>query len=169
MLSSCICIFIESSDYKNFLNLSHDLPKSDGILVYTFESLEPNVLKVIREGKCNPGSEIPPVYCIDPLLSGASATSEHDCLNWLDTQPTKSVIFLCFGSLGLLSATQLREIAVGLERSGHRFLWVIRSPPSNDKTKKFLPLPEPDLDSLLPEGFMEHTKQRGFVLKSWAP
>ena len=30
-------------------------------------------------------------------------------------------------------------------------------------------LPEPDLGELLPEGFLERTKARGLVAKSWAP
>ena len=29
--------------------------------------------------------------------------------------------------------------------------------------------PDPDLDSLLPEGFLDRTKERGLVVKSWAP
>nr|POF05195.1 udp-glycosyltransferase 88a1 [Quercus suber] len=29
--------------------------------------------------------------------------------------------------------------------------------------------PDPDLDSLLPEGFLGRTKERGLVVKSWAP
>ncbi|KAL0318075.1 UNVERIFIED_CONTAM: UDP-glycosyltransferase 88A1 [Sesamum angustifolium] len=76
---------------------------------------------------------------------------------------------LGYRSLGLFSAAQLKEIAVGLERSGQRFLWVVRSPPSDDKSKLYLRPPEPDLDSLLPAGFLDRTKDRGLVLKSWAP
>ncbi|KAM0899534.1 hypothetical protein ACQ4PT_021217 [Festuca glaucescens] len=64
---------------------------------------------------------------------------------------------------------QIREIAVGLEASGKRFLWVMRSPPSDDPTKKFQKTPEPDLDALLPEGFLDRTKGTGLVVKSWAP
>jgi hypothetical protein len=71
-------------------------------------------------------------------------------------------VFLCFGSMGLFSAKQLREMAVGLENSGQRFLWAVRNPPP-EKNK------EPNLDELLPDGFMERTKERGFVLTQWAP
>ncbi|XP_041014133.1 anthocyanidin 5,3-O-glucosyltransferase-like [Juglans microcarpa x Juglans regia] len=56
----------------------------------------------------------------------------------------------------------MKEIAVGLENSGQRFLWVVRNPPP-DKDK------EPKLDELLPKGFLERTKDRGFVMKQWAP
>ena len=74
-----------------------------------------------------------------------------ECLAWLDTQPKTSVVFLYFGSLGRFSAKQTREVATGLEASGQRFLWVVRSPPSDDTTT------EPDLDVLLPNGFLERT------------
>jgi hypothetical protein len=71
--------------------------------------------------------------------------------------------------LGLFSKEQLREIAFGLERSGHRFLWVVRNPPSDKKSVALSARPNIDLDSLLPEGFLDRTKERGLVLKSWAP
>ncbi|KAL0321482.1 UNVERIFIED_CONTAM: UDP-glycosyltransferase 88B1 [Sesamum calycinum] len=146
---------------------------SAGIIVNTFESLETKPFKAIREGKCNPGGHTPPVFSVGPLLATEGRQGGgggiDDCLSWLDKQPSKSVVYLCFGSLGLFSAAQLKEIAVGLERSGQRFLWVVRSPPSDDKSKRYLRPPEPDLDSLLPAGFLDRTKDRGLVLKSWAP
>ncbi|KAL0400675.1 UNVERIFIED_CONTAM: UDP-glycosyltransferase 88B1 [Sesamum latifolium] len=164
----------DTTDYENFLNFAKDLPNSAGIIVNTFESLETRPLKAIREGKCNPGGHTPPVFSVGPLLAtegrqGGGGKEINGCLGWLDKQPSKSVVYLCFGSLGLFSAAQLKEIAVGLERSGQRFLWVVRSPPSDDKSKRYLPPPEPDLDSLLPAGFLDRTKDRGLVLKSWAP
>ncbi|KAK4384922.1 UDP-glycosyltransferase 88B1 [Sesamum angolense] len=163
----------DTTDYENFLNFAQNLPNSAGIIVNTFESLETKPLKAIREGKCNPGGDTPPVFSVGPLLATEGRQGGgggiDDCLSWLDKQPSKSVVYLCFGSLGLFSAAQLKEIAVGLERSGQRFLWVVRSPPSDDKSKRYLRPPEPDLDSLLPAGFLDRTKDRGLVLKSWAP
>ena len=47
-------------------------------------------------------------------------------------------------------------------------LWVVRSPPE-DPAKYFLPRPEPDLDALLPDGFLDRTAGRGMVVKMWAP
>ncbi|CDP21339.1 unnamed protein product, partial [Coffea canephora] len=73
--------------------------------------------------------------------------SVHECLKWLDMQPSGSVVFLCFGSVGQFPAEQLKEIAIGLERSEEKFLWVVRSPPSEDKTNRFQTPPAPDLDS----------------------
>ncbi|VAH63633.1 unnamed protein product [Triticum turgidum subsp. durum] len=70
--------------------------------------------------------------------------------------------------MGTFSVQQLQEIANGLDKSGERFLWVVRSP-RNPDYKYGDSLPEPDLDALMPEGFLERTKDRGLVIKSWAP
>lgn len=157
-----------TSDYSDFLVLSEHLPKSAGIIINTFDSLEPKAIKAITDGLCVPNQPTPPLYTIGPLIA-AGGDGSHECLNWLDLQPSQSVVYLCFGSLGLFSGYQLKEIATGLEMSGQRFLWVVRTPPSNNKEDRFLPPPEPDLDSLLPEGFLDRTKDRGLVVKKWAP
>lgn len=145
-----------------------------GVLVNTFESLESRAVQVLGNPLCVPGKVLPPIYCVGPLIRQGAPGSEngerHECLAWLDAQPKSSVVFLCFGSMGTLSAEQLKEIAVGLDRSGQRFLWVVRPPANIDDPKRFLEkLPEPDLGALLPEGFLERTKGRGLIVKSWAP
>ncbi|KAM0841226.1 hypothetical protein ACQ4PT_059149 [Festuca glaucescens] len=103
------------------------------------------------------------------IVKGAAGEGErHACLSWLDAQPKQSVVFICFGSVGAVSAAELKEIARGLENSGHRFVWVVQTPPV-DPAKFFMPCPPPDLDALLPDGFLERTRDRGMVLKMWAP
>ncbi|KAJ9679583.1 hypothetical protein PVL29_021491 [Vitis rotundifolia] len=157
--------------YEFFLDMSFHLPKSAGIIVNTFEVLEARALKAISDGLCVPQSPTPPIFCIGPLIAADDRLGGDmpECLTWLDSQPKGSVLFLCFGSLGVFSAEQLKEIAIGLERSGQRFLWVVRSPPNEDQSKRFLAPPDPDLDLLLPDGFLDLTKERGLVVKSWAP
>uniref|UniRef100_A0A7N2L1K9 Uncharacterized protein n=1 Tax=Quercus lobata TaxID=97700 RepID=A0A7N2L1K9_QUELO len=120
---------------KCFLEYSITLANSAGIIVNTFESLEPRAIQAIADGLCVPDNHTPPVYYIGPL------------------------------------SQQLKEIASGLENSGHRFLWVVRNPPSGDENHSLAvsTQPDPDLDSLLPEGFLGRTKERGQVVKSWAP
>jgi hypothetical protein len=63
--------------------------------------------------------------------------------------------------MGVFPKKQLEEIAVGLERSGQRFLWVVRGPPG--------PGAADDISALLPAGFQERTEDRGLVVKNWAP
>ncbi|KAI7754496.1 hypothetical protein M8C21_012821 [Ambrosia artemisiifolia] len=157
-----------STDYSDFLEVCEHFPKSAGIIINTFDSLEPKAIKAINDGVCVPDGPTPSIYCVGPLVASGGDGS-HECLSWLDLQPSASVVYLCFGSLGVFSGEQLKEIAKGLEMSGVRFLWVVRSPPSNRKEDRFLPPPEPDLDVLLSEGFLERTKDRGIVVKKWAP
>lgn len=150
--------------YAAFLRVPADLCRSHGIITNTFRSLEPRALDAIAAGLCTPpGLPTPPVRCIGPLIKSEEVTGgDRSCLAWLDSQPESSVVFLCFGSLGLFSAEQIKEIAVGLESSGQRFLWVVRSPPESEKK-------DPELDALLPEGFLARTRGTGLVVKSWAP
>ncbi|KAG8646206.1 UDP-glycosyltransferase 88A1 [Manihot esculenta] len=156
--------------YEYFLDMAYCFPKSAGVIVNTFAVLEARALKAISDGLCIPDSTTPPVYCTGPLIVTNNQTDgDTECLNWLESQLSQSVIFLCFGSLGLFSMEQLREIASGLERSGQRFLWVVRNPPSDSQSLDISALPEPDLNSLLPDGFLDRTKEKGLVVKSWAP
>ncbi|TKV96192.1 hypothetical protein SEVIR_9G413500v4 [Setaria viridis] len=141
-----------------------------GVLVNTFESLESAAVRALRDPRCVPGRALPPIYCVGPLVGGDGTGSadqgragaeRHECLAWLDAQPEGSVVFLCFGSRGTHPPEQLREIAGGLDRSGHRFLWSVRTPAGAGDPES--------LDAFLPEGFLERTKGRGLIVRSWAP
>ena len=70
-----------------------------------------------------------------------------------------------------MPAEQLKEIAVGLERSDHAFLWAVRAPvaPDADSTKRFEGRGDAAVEALLPEGFLDRTRGRGMVVSSWAP
>ncbi|KAF8751363.1 hypothetical protein HU200_012034 [Digitaria exilis] len=150
---------------------------TDGVLVNTFYSLESRAMEAFKDPMCVPGRVLPPVYPIGPVVGKGGTDKDEEaekpeCIAWLDAQPERSVVFLCWGSKGTLSGEQIKEIAAGLENSGQRFLWVVRTPPSAgiDDVKRYLEQrPEPDLDVLLPEGFLERTKGHGFVVNSWAP
>ncbi|XP_047308042.1 UDP-glycosyltransferase 88F4-like [Impatiens glandulifera] len=162
--------------YQDILSFSINLTKSDGILVNSFPELETVSVKAIADGLCTPDASTPPIYYVGPLISKTEESSaineaiQHKCLSWLSEQPTKSVVFLCFGSRGSFSSAQLKEIAFGLERSGHRFLWVVKQPPESKTSKQIHESKlSVDLDELMPEGFFERTKDRGLVVESWAP
>ncbi|XP_030449030.1 anthocyanidin 5,3-O-glucosyltransferase-like [Syzygium oleosum] len=158
--------------YGHFLETSMRLAGSAGLISNTFKALEPRAVKVISEGLCVPDGRTPPVYSIGPLVAANDHISEQDCLTWLDSQPSRSVLFMTFGSMGVFSSKQLRDIAHALERSGVRFLWVVRNPPPDDEIWRNLaikPEDDPGMDAILPRGFTERTKDRGLVLKSWAP
>ncbi|VVB06548.1 unnamed protein product [Arabis nemorensis] len=153
----------EDEVYDAFILFSKQLSNSSGIIINTFEALENRAIKAITEDICFRN-----IYPIGPLIVNGRTGDNHDdntdsCLSWLDSQPEQSVVFFCFGSLGLFSEEQVKEIAIGLERSEQRFLWVVRNPPGLGNQT------EPDLKSLLPEGFLDRTGNKGMVVKSWAP
>nr|GLL28196.1 UDP-glycosyltransferase 88B1 [Ipomoea trifida] len=157
--------------YRATMQLAVQMTEASGIIVNTFEALEPRAMKAITDGLCTPNAPTPTLYCVGPLVANSNihgyngsvnGSVRYDnnecCLRWLDLQPSGSVVFLCFGSQGSFKDDQLKEMAVALENSGHRFLWVVRNRAS-----------ERDLDAILPEGFLERTEERGLVVKSWAP
>uniref|UniRef100_A0ACD5X2Q3 Uncharacterized protein n=1 Tax=Avena sativa TaxID=4498 RepID=A0ACD5X2Q3_AVESA len=150
--------------YSWFVYTGRRYMEANGIIVNTAAELEPRVLAAI-------GATTLPVYPIGPVLSGIGAEAEqprHECLRWLDSQPRSSVLFLCFGSKGFLSTAQAQEIAHGLERSGHRFLLVLRGRPADTSHGARNPS-DADLAELLPEGFLGRTKERGLVWPKRAP
>ncbi|XP_042492035.1 UDP-glycosyltransferase 88F4-like [Macadamia integrifolia] len=162
----------EEQTYHDFLEIGLNLRRSKGIMVNTFKCLESRSIKAITDGLCVPDAPTPPVYCVGPLIAAPKNEGEavSQCMSWLDGQPSQSVVFLSFGSRGVFSTAQVREIAIGLEKSGQRFLWVVRKPVSEDNSKHFtVENKDPDLQALLPEGFLERNKERGLVVKSWAP
>ncbi|KQK09612.1 UDP-glycosyltransferase 88F4 [Brachypodium distachyon] len=162
----------DNKQYSTILGLFEQLPRATGILSNTFEWLETRSVKAIKDGTPRPGESLPRLFCVGPLVGEERGGSErHGCLSWLDKQADRSVIFLCFGSASSVPAEQLKEIAVGLEKSGHSFLWAMRAPvaPDADSTKRFEGRGEAALETLLPEGFFDRTRGRGMIVSSWAP
>ncbi|KAI5058797.1 hypothetical protein GOP47_0026967 [Adiantum capillus-veneris] len=94
--------------------------------------------------------------------SAAESAAVRRCLKWLDEQPAASVLYVAFGTIACLSEAQAEELAMGLEASKERFLWVVRIP---DQQKKG----EAQRMQLLPSGFEERTAGRGLVLWEVAP
>ncbi|PVH65916.1 hypothetical protein PAHAL_1G103200 [Panicum hallii] len=144
---------------------------ADGFLVNTFDEMELGNPEEIKQAVEQ--STFPPVYPVGPLIrpssdeDGASA-----CLEWLDSQPTGSVVFLSFGSAGALSVEQTAELADGLEDSGHRFLWVVRMPSLDAINFAMFTGHRSDRDdplAWLPEGFVERTSGRGLAVAAWVP
>ncbi|KAL0349282.1 UNVERIFIED_CONTAM: Hydroquinone glucosyltransferase [Sesamum angustifolium] len=143
--------------------------EADGVMVNSFLELELEAFKDLERRL--PG--VPPVYPVGPLIrTGTEAESDagSECVKWLNDQPPKSVLFVSFGSGGTLSVQQFKELALGLEMCGQRFLWVVRTPQAS-AADAYLNTQSTVKDPLdyLPEGFLERTKGRGLVVVSWAP
>lgn len=142
---------------------ARSLDKSNGIIVNTFESFEPDSLAWLRgeqsQSQSQPG--FPPVIAVGPLKPvKIPIFTIPTLLTWLDQQPEKSVVYLSFGSRTAMSKEQIRELGLGLEASGCRFVWVIKTSvvDTEDQT---------ELEELLGGGFLERVKDRGFVTSKW--
>ncbi|KAG0465430.1 hypothetical protein HPP92_019594 [Vanilla planifolia] len=155
--------------YKWMLEQARRYRESDGILVNSFDAIEEEAAKLLTGGDA---TGWPRVYPVGPLIRTRGASREEGayCIRWLDEQPQGSVIYVSFGSAGTLSTEQLVELAMGLEASGQRFLWVLRSPSdANSAASYFTARSADDPLTYLPEGFLERTKGVGLVVASWAP
>ncbi|XP_047311430.1 zeatin O-glucosyltransferase-like [Impatiens glandulifera] len=103
-------------------------------------------------------------WAIAPLFPVTAIDDKaHPTLEWLDKQPPRSVIYVSFGSLTTMSQEQVNELALGLEESKQRFLWVLRDADRGDIFNGESTILQ------LPEGFEERVKGVGKVTRDWAP
>ncbi|ESW09352.1 hypothetical protein PHAVU_009G120600 [Phaseolus vulgaris] len=162
----------DNDAYKWLLHHSKRYILAEGFVENSFRDLEPDTLDLLL--KEEPGR--PPVYPIGPLVkeddagSGVNMIEQCWCLKWLDAQPEGSVILVCFGSGGTLSIDQMEELALGLEMSEQRFVWVVKCPNEEvPNASYFTEDTHAHPFDFLPEGFVERTKGRGLVVPSWVP
>nr|AVW82170.1 putative UDP-glucosyltransferase UGT71B11 [Barbarea vulgaris subsp. arcuata] len=162
----CLPHVLTSKEWSPFfLAQARYFRKMKGILVNTVAELEPQALKMFENS--DDDHHLPQAFPIGPVLDIENGDEkESEILRWLDEQPPKSVLFLCFGSMGGFTEEQTREIAVALDRSGHRFLWSLRRASPNILMEP--PRDYTNLDEVLPEGFLDRTSDRGKVI-GWAP
>ncbi|CAF1913979.1 hypothetical protein HID58_047705 [Brassica napus] len=156
--------FIIKSDHQhlmlNFItHVTQRSKRASAIMINTFENLEHDVVSSLR-------SIIHPrIYPVGPLpmledreinrdseigrLRLNLWEEETESLDWLGTKEKKSVLYVNFGSITVLTSEQLLEFAWGLAMSGKEFLWVVRS--------------------ILPADFLSETADRGMVVTGWCP
>nr|QJW39181.1 C-glucosyltransferase [Iris domestica] len=147
-----------------FLESGRALPEADAILINTFNALEPEALSALNAGRVVQG--LPPVAAVGPLLELPSGPAPPPA--WLDLQPAGSVVYVSFGNRTAMGREQMRELGLGLEMSGCRFLWVV-------KTKKVDRDEEEEKEAkgrrleleVLGEGYSERVGGRGLVVSGW--
>ncbi|KAF7808998.1 UDP-glycosyltransferase 89A2-like [Senna tora] len=135
--------------------------KSWGCVLNTFHALEGPYLDYTTKTK----SEHRRVFVVGPLSllgleNGVNLNRSHSVLNWLDECPDGSVVYICFGSQKLLSREQMEALAIGLERSDTRFIWVVKVG-TNQQTEEGY--------GVVPDGFEDRVSGRGVVIKGWVP
>uniref|UniRef100_A0A453TCY5 Uncharacterized protein n=2 Tax=Aegilops tauschii subsp. strangulata TaxID=200361 RepID=A0A453TCY5_AEGTS len=141
---------------------------SKAIILNTFYELEKDVVDALA------AIFPPPVYTVGPLAQviASSAAAADDgldamdisiwsmawCLAWLDGKPDKSVVYVNFGSVAVMTAEQTREFALGLATCGFPFLWVKRPD-----------IVDGDGVAALPEAFRDELERGGGLVVPWCP
>ncbi|XP_073128059.1 7-deoxyloganetic acid glucosyl transferase-like [Henckelia pumila] len=107
--------------------------RANAVVMNTFEDLEQPVLSNISK-------HMPRLYTIGPgkmhlksrlnVDASIPCTSlwaeDRNCIDWLNAQEPKSVIYVSFGSITTVTREQLLEFWHGLVNSQQKFLWVMR-------------------------------------------
>ncbi|TKY50136.1 7-deoxyloganetin glucosyltransferase [Spatholobus suberectus] len=160
--------FIRTTDPNNFMvefliEVTDNVHRASAIILNTFDELESDVLNALS-------SMFPSLYPIGPFPSFLNQSPQNHlaslgsnlwkedtgCLEWLESKEAKSVVYVNFGSITVMSPEQLLEFAWGLANGKRPFLWIIR----------------PDLviggSVILSSEFVNETSDRGLIA-SWCP
>ncbi|CAL1371666.1 unnamed protein product [Linum trigynum] len=160
----------KSDAYERILRHAKRQRLADGFIVNSFMEVEGEIIEALRGEEFANGR---PIFPIGPIFQSTITDDgrQNECLEWLDSQPPASVLFVSFGSGGTLSQEQLNELALGLEISHQQFLWVVRSPNTTRDTNASYIGPQSNSNPFdyLPEGFLGRTKGRALLVPSWTP
>ena len=156
---------VNDNVFQSLTVATRQLVRAQAVIFNTFEDLEGAILSIMLE-------KLPRIYTIGPIhehqksrliekgskasiVAGNLWEEDRSCIDWLNAQLPRSVIYVSFGSITVVTREQLMEFWHGLLNSSQRFLWVMR----------------PDSitggDQIPPE-LMEGTKEKGYLVK-WAP
>ncbi|KAL8240131.1 hypothetical protein R6Q59_013486 [Mikania micrantha] len=147
------------------------VPRAHGVILNTFHPLDASILVHMR-------TLCPDIYCIGPIhslfksrftceskltttnskVSNSLWEENTSYLSWLDTQVTRSVVYVSIGSMATMTVNQLFEFWHGLVNSGKPFLWVQR--PGSV-------IGDYD-DDQVPKRLVDETRKRGFIT-TWVP
>ncbi|KAF8388472.1 hypothetical protein HHK36_027144 [Tetracentron sinense] len=123
--------------------LFHKLDGEDKptVLVNTFDALEFDALKVVDKlnligiGPLIPSAFLDRKDLSDKSFGGDLFHGSRDYMEWLNSKPESSVVYVSFGTMSVLSKPQMEEIGNGLLESCRPFLWVIRQPENGTQEK----------------------------------
>ncbi|KAL3841275.1 hypothetical protein ACJIZ3_025866 [Penstemon smallii] len=151
-----------SPEFGEFRNLQRGARNvSSGDIFNSNRGIEGLYLDLLAKGKAEK------MWAIGPFnpIKVKKGASNHKSLDFLEKQEQEpnSVILVSFGTTSSLPDKQIEEIAHGLERSEQKFIWVIRDADKGDIFRGEVRKAE------LPKGFEERVKERGIVVRDWAP
>uniref|UniRef100_A0A5B7AP14 Glycosyltransferase n=1 Tax=Davidia involucrata TaxID=16924 RepID=A0A5B7AP14_DAVIN len=155
-----------TSEFKNFVGSQLDCSEfNSGNLYNACKVIERPYIDVLATEQIY-GTQrqwaIGPFNPVD-ISDNKKSNQRHKCLEWLDKQGPNSVIFVSFGTTTSLSDEQIKELAIGLEQTEQKFIWVLRDADKGDVFSGEVRRAE------LPKGFEERVKGKGMVVRDWAP
>ncbi|EPS70318.1 hypothetical protein M569_04442, partial [Genlisea aurea] len=154
----------ESCDTEDINNFIQDI--GDGLTIDDFFNLPTEIMLLKSYGQVETKyvSHLSALIKTKMVLTGPliaeSTEKSNEIINWLNDQQQFSVIYISFGSEYFASEEEIYEISKALELSRVKFIWVIRFPITENKTF---------LKDVLPEGFIDRSKDNGIVVNEWAP
>ncbi|WMV12162.1 hypothetical protein MTR67_005547 [Solanum verrucosum] len=134
-----------------------------GDLYNTSRVIEGKNLDLLAQAELNLNKKQWAVGSILPTKLDHISNRNDICLEWLNKQPPSSVLYISFGTTTSFSDREIKELAMGLELSKQKFIWVLRDVNRGDN------FTGEDRRVELPEGFEERLKDVGLVVREWAP
>jgi cis-zeatin O-glucosyltransferase len=86
------------------------IPSSVGILMNTSRALEGEFINFVAERLATSGNMVFSIGLLNPMLDLSALkqdTAHHECLCWLQKQPTASVLYVSFDSMSSLHSEQI--------------------------------------------------------------
>ncbi|KAK3152348.1 hypothetical protein QOZ80_2BG0157700 [Eleusine coracana subsp. coracana] len=144
------------------------IDRASWVFVNSFTELEPDVVAALAAVTTTPRP--PELIPVGPLIDvgshhhqqqeaddrevrGDLIKAADECVEWLNAQAPCSVVYASVGSVVVLSAEEVAEMAHGLASTGRPFLWVVR----------------PDARPLLPDGFLDAVAEGRGMVVPWSP
>ncbi|KAF8020145.1 hypothetical protein BT93_G0753 [Corymbia citriodora subsp. variegata] len=150
--TECLDYVREETEFTKFYNeVKESEKRSFGVVMNSFYELEPAYVDHYRTflGRRSWTKH----------TGNRASIDQHECIKWLDSKQPNSVIYICFGSMANFNARQLHEIAVALEASGQRFIWVVKKDTNVEEGK----------EESLPDGYESRIRNKGLIIRGWAP
>ncbi|XP_047065560.1 UDP-glycosyltransferase 73C1-like [Lolium rigidum] len=141
---------------------------ADGMLINTFRRMEGAFVDAYAKALGKRTWAVGPTCAAAGVMGDADAMAGRGnradvdaghIISWLDARPQASVLYISFGSIAQLPAKQVEELARGLEASGRPFVWAIKEAKADAAVRALLD----------DEGFEERVKDRGLLVRGWAP
>nr|WFG82892.1 glycosyltransferase [Lonicera macranthoides] len=161
-----------TSEFVKFINSQFDLSKfSSGRILNTSKAIEGPYIDFLAKDELSEKKKQWAIGPFNPIVinrhhnqnQNQKNKSYNISLKWLDEQAPNSVIFVSFGTTTSFTDEQINQIAIGLEQSGQRFIWVLRDADKGDVFDGNV------RRANLPKGYEERIEGQGIVVRDWAP